>query len=314
MTPVASAEDQARLPRCIAATESSRHAASCEHTATRPAIAWLAKALIGVAAVASAQDFPQYGDELYRPKLRQQGKDVMWLPTPDAMVTRMLQAARVTASDHVVDLGAGEGRIPIAAAKAFGARATGIEYDADLAALARRNAVRAGVADRVTIVTGDIFKEDFSRASVVTMYLLPELNQQLRPQLLRMKPGTRIVSHMWDMGEWEPDETFSVDDNDAYLWIVPAQVAGRWKLKSEKNAPTVEIDLTQQFQRIGGTMTIGPKAQPLLGAYVQGDILGFTYVDSDGGMRSARVQVDKDSLRGHLRFAGNLTPLTGKRE
>jgi SAM-dependent methyltransferase len=301
-------------PRRISARQSSRDVSSREHTATGPAISWLAAALIAVAAVAPAQDFPQYGDELYRPKLRQQGKDVMWLPTPDAMVTRMLQAAKVTASDHVVDLGAGEGRIPIAAAKAFGAKATGIEYDADLAALARRNAVRAGVADRVAIVTGDIFKEDFSRASVVTMYLLPELNQQLRPQLLKMKPGTRIVSHMWDMGEWEPDEAFSVDDSDAYLWIVPAQVAGRWKLESERNAPAVEINLTQQFQRIGGTMTIGRTAQPLLGAYVRGDILGFTYVDRDGGVRSARVRVDGDSLRGHLRFAGNLTPLTGMRE
>lgn len=273
---------------------------------------WGACALFCCAAVV-AQDFPQYGDELYRPKLRQDGKDVMWLPTPDAMVTRMLQAAKVTPRDVVADLGAGEGRIPIAAAKDFGATAIGIEYDAKLAALAQRNAQRAGVADRVKIIQGDIFKEDFSRATVVTLYLLPDLNYQLRPQLLQMKPGTRIVSHMWDMGEWESDETFIVEGNSAYLWIVPAQVAGRWKLDADRFAPDTQIELTQQFQRVGGTMAIGGKTQPLLGAYVQGDVLGFTYVDSDGGIRSARLQVDGKTLRGQLRFAGNLTPMTGTR-
>src|SRR5436190_22861634 len=112
--------------------------------------------------VVCAQEFPRYGDELYQPKLRQPGKDVMWLPTPDAMVTRMLQAAKTTRDDIVFDLGAGDGRIPIAAAKEFGAKAVGVEYDKDLAALARRNAERAGVADKVTIIQGDIFKEDFS--------------------------------------------------------------------------------------------------------------------------------------------------------
>jgi hypothetical protein len=262
---------------------------------------------------ATAQDYPQYGDELYRPKLRQEGKDVMWLPTPDVMVTRMLQAAKVTPRDLVVDLGAGEGRIPIAAAKEFGATALGIEYDAKLAALAQRNAQRAGVAERVKIIQGDIFKEDFSRATVVTLYLLPDLNYQLRPQLLRMKPGTRIVSHMWDMGEWESDEAFEVDGSAAYLWIVPAPVAGRWKLEADRFAPETRIELTQQFQRVGGTMTIGGKAQPLLGAYVQGDILGFTYLDTDGGIRSARLRVEGDILRGQLRFAGHLTPLSGAR-
>ena len=151
----------------------------------------------------AAQDFPRYGDALYEPRLRQPGKDVMWLPTPDAMITRMLQAARTTSADIVYDLGAGDGKIAIAAAKQFGARAVGIEFDSNLAALAKRNVERAGVADRVTIVEGDIFKEDFSRASVLTLYLLPDLNQQLRPRLLAMKPGTRIVSHLWDMGEWE---------------------------------------------------------------------------------------------------------------
>ena len=259
-----------------------------------------------------AQDFPRYGDALYEPKLRQEGKDVMWLPTPDAMVTRMLQAAKTTERDLVYDLGAGEGRIPIAAAKQFGANAVGIEYDAALAALARRNAERAGVASKVTIIQGDIFKEDFSKATVVTLYLLPDLNFQLRPRLLKMKPGTRIVSHVWDMGEWEPDEAFAVAGSDAYLWVVPASVAGRWRVRSESGWDG-ELNLAQQFQRIGGTLTLRDKAQPLLGAFVNGATLGFTFVDTDGAIRSARAKVDGNALSGQLLFPGNVTPISGRR-
>jgi SAM-dependent methyltransferase len=212
-----------------------------------------APALTGLAL---AQEFPQFGDELHRPRLRQPGKDVMWLPTPDAMVTRMLQAAKTARDDVVYDLGAGDGRIPIAAAKEFGAKAVGIEYDANLAALARRSAERAGVANKVTIVQGDIFNEDFSGASVVTLYLLPDLNQQLRPRLLRMKPGTRIVSHLWDMGEWEPDDTLHAGESErssgSCLRRLP--VAGRSPRSGSRWEGVVEI--TQRFQRIGGTLTI----------------------------------------------------------
>src|SRR4029079_390074 len=179
------------------------------------------------------QDSPRYADEMSQRRLRRAGKNVMWIPTPDAMVTRMLEAAKTTRFDTVYDLGAGEGRIPIAAAKQFGARAVVIEYDGKLAALAKRNAERAGVADKVRIIEGDIFKEDFSKATVVTLYLLPDLNYQLRPQLLSMTPGTRVVSHMWDMGEWEPDEAFVVEGSEAFLWIVPARVAGRWSLRDD---------------------------------------------------------------------------------
>ncbi|MFO1396801.1 MAG: methyltransferase domain-containing protein [Burkholderiales bacterium] len=263
--------------------------------------------------LARAQDFPRYGDDLYQPRLRQPGKDVMWLPTPDAMVTRMLQAAGVTTKDVVYDLGAGEGRIPIAAAKQFGARAVGIEYDKDLAALATRNAQRAGVADKVTIIAGDIFKEDFTQATVVTMYLLPDLNYQLRPQLLAMKPGTRIVSHMWDMGEWEPDEAMTIGESQAFLWRVPAQVAGRWTLADENRFFRLDVDLVQKFQRIGGNYTLRGATRPLLGAYINGTTLGFTFVDFDDSVRSVRVEVAGDRLRGQLRFAGNDTPVSGMR-
>ena len=265
------------------------------------------------AAPIGAQDFPQFGDDLYRPRLRQPGKDVMWLPTPEAMVGRMLAAAKTTGEDVVYDLGAGDGRIAIAAAKTFGATAVGIEYDAELAALARRNAERAGVAGRVTIVRGDIFKEDFSRATVVTLYLLPDLNQQLRPQLLAMKAGTRVVSHAWDMGEWEPDAALRADGSEAFLWIVPARVEGRWALQDEGGFFAGEVELVQRFQRIGGTLTVRGKAQTLLGAYVDGENLGFTFVAPDGGVRSVRARVDGAMLSGSLRFAGNVTPVSGRR-
>jgi SAM-dependent methyltransferase len=270
--------------------------------------------VLAFAASLAAQDLPRYGDELYQPRLRQPGKDVMWLPTPDAMVDRMLTMARTTNADVVYDLGAGDGRLPIAAAQKFGAEAVGIEYDRDLAALARRNAERAGVAGKVSIIQGDIFKEDFSRATVVTLYLLPDLNQQLRPQLLAMKPGTRVVSHAWDMGEWEPDAIQRLGDGEAFLWIVPARVEGRWTLRDEAGFFSGELTLNQRFQRVGGTLTLrGNNAQPLLGAYVEGDIFGFTFVDLDGGVRSVRARVDGKTLTGSLRFAGNLTSLTGWR-
>jgi SAM-dependent methyltransferase len=269
--------------------------------------------LLAFAATLGAQNLPRYGDELYQPRLRQPGKDVMWLPTPDAMVERMLTMAKTTSADVVYDLGAGDGRLPIAAAQKFGAKAVGIEYDRDLAALARRNAERAGLADRVTIVEGDIFKEDFARATVLTLYLLPDLNQQLRPQILAMKPGTRVVSHAWDMGEWEPDAIERVGDAEAFLWIVPARVEGRWAVRDEAGFFTGELALTQRFQRVGGTLTQGAKVQPLLGAYVEADILGFTFVGLDGGIRSVRARVDGNSLAGSLRFAGSLTPVAGHR-
>ena len=269
-------------------------------------------AALALCGAAFAQDFPKYGDEIYQPRLRQHGKDVMWIPTPDAMVTRMLEAAKTTRFDTVYDLGAGEGRIPIAAARQFGAKAVGIEYDGKLAALAKRNAERAGVADKVTIIHGDIFKEDWSKATVVTLYLLPDLNYQLRPQILAMKPGTRIVSHMWDMGEWEPDEAFTVEGSEAFLWIVPAKVEGRWSLRDDKSWEA-EIAITQQFQRIGGTITIRGKIQPILGAYVNGPTIGFTFVDSDGAIRSVRAQLNDGRLLGQLRFVGNITLLTGRK-
>ena len=236
--------------------------------------------------------------ETYAPKLGQMGKDVMWLPTRDELVTQMLTAARVGPEDEVVDLGAGDGKIPIAAARQFGARAWGIEYNKDLAALAQRNAQRAGVADRVRIVHGDIFKEDFSKATVVTMYLLEELNAQLRPTILAMRPGTRVVSNTFSMGDWEPDQVIRVGTNTGYFWTVPAMVAGQWTLQGLDRRGPALLQLTQCHQRLGGTLAWGDKVQPLLGARMDGADLHFSFVKEDGQLQAVQVRVQGATMAG----------------
>lgn len=238
----------------------------------------------------------------YAPKLGQMGKDVMWLPTRDELVTQMLTVAQVSPDDEVVDLGAGDGKIAIAAARQFGALAWGIEYNKDLAALAQRNAEKAGVAGRVRIVQGDIFKEDFSRASVVTLYLLEELNEQLRPTLLGMRPGTRVVSNTFGMGDWEPDQVIRVGSNTGYFWKVPAQVAGRWTVHGLDRRGPVLLALTQRHQRVGGTLTGGPAlghpTQPLLGARIDGADLHFSFVKEDGQLQAVQVRVQGGTMTG----------------
>jgi SAM-dependent methyltransferase len=253
------------------------------------------------------------GDDSYQPKVGQAGKDVVWIPTPDALVTRMLQAARTTSEDLVYDLGSGDGKIPMAAARDFNARAVGIEYNPELAALARRNAERAGVAGKVTIIAGDIFETDFSKATVVTLYLLPELNSRLRPTLLRMKPGTRIVSHAFDMRDWEPDETMGEADRQAFLWIVPANVAGHWRFSEARGTWQGTLDLVQAFQRVGGTVNVGGKPLPLLGPALSGTRFSFSFVNIDGTLRSIHGTFDGDTFEGAMRLDRFETPVSGRR-
>ena len=261
-----------------------------------------------------AQTSPEYGDDVYKPSMGQAGKDVIWIPTPEALITALLTAAKVTDKDIVYDLGAGDGRIPIAAAKQFGARAVGIEYDADMAELARRNARRAGVEAKVRIITGDIFKESFADATVVTMYLLPDLNLKLRPLILKMPPGTRVASHAFNMGDWEPDQLLSVDARDGYLWYVPADVEGTWAFKEDGWNTEGTLTIVQRYQRVGGTVTIGGKTQPVLGPALRGDKLTFAYNDGDGVLRAAHVVVNGREFKGTLsgRGPGNIT-ITGMR-
>ncbi len=208
----------------------------------------------------------------YQPSVGQEGKDVIWVPTPDDLIEAMLNAAKVTPQDYVIDLGSGDGRIVIAAARR-GARATGYEFNPDMVALSKRNAEKAGVSDKASFVQADIFETDFSQATVITMYLLPHLNLKLRPTILNLKPGTRIVSHAFTMGEWEADETLEHDGRTAYLWIVPAKVDGTWTWQANPGA--AELKLTQEFQNIKGALKLGGSEMELKDAMLKGDVISF---------------------------------------
>jgi SAM-dependent methyltransferase len=259
------------------------------------AIVVSASTLFGLPATAQ-----QYGDEKYQPSVGQHGKDVIWVPTPDDLVVRMLETAKVTANDLVYDLGAGDGKIPIQAARQFGARAVGIEYNPDMAALAKRNAARAGVADKVTIIHGDIFKEDFTKATVVTLYLLPDLNLRLKPILLKMKPGTRVVSHSFNMGVWEPDETIvGANSYYGYFWIVPARVEGQWTLNGLA-AGNAQLKITQKFQKFDGVMTIAGKDYPITNGRLKGAEMSFEYRDASNKPQQVVAAVDGNQLSGEL--------------
>lgn len=277
-----------------------------------PASSTLLLALF-VATTAMAQTKTELGDEVYQPTVGQAGKDVIWVPTPDALVTKMLQAVKTTKDDLVFDLGSGDGKIPIAAAKEFGATAVGIEYNADMAELARRNVKRAGVDGKVRIVTGDIFKEDFSKATVVTMYLLPDLNLKLRPIILKMKPGTRVTSHQFHMGDWEADEKLNIEFRDAYVWYVPADVAGEWALKEESGGFEGVVTLAQRYQRVGGTITTGGKTQPLLSPTLTGDKLAFSFVDNENNLRTVKTTVSGPTMSGDLSWFGRSTNVSARR-
>jgi hypothetical protein len=197
----------------------------------------------------------------FEPKVGQAGKDVVWVPTPNAVVEQMLDMARVTPQDYLVDLGSGDGRTVIAAARR-GLRAHGVEYNADMVDLAKQNATAAGLSDRATFERGDIFKTDFSKAQVVTMFLLQTLNMRLRPTLLDMPPGTRIVSNTFSMEDWEPDQRVTVPNCPTYctamLWIVPARVDGTWNLNGPAEKPGLParrpLTIVQKFQRFSGTV------------------------------------------------------------
>ncbi|MEX2239628.1 MAG: methyltransferase domain-containing protein [Burkholderiales bacterium] len=264
---------------------------------------WLHPAAAAFAAVAIALPAAAQKDKDYEPHVGQAGKDVIWVPTPDGVVDRMLRMAQVTPNDYVVDLGAGDGKIAIAAAKKFGARALGIEYNADMARHAQRNVERASVAGRARIVQGDIFISDFSQATVVTMYLLPALNLKLRPQLLAMRPGTRVVSHSFSMDDWEADEISSLDGRRAYFWVVPAAVAGAWTLELAGGgaAEKLELALEQRYQKIEGTVALNTVLGGLREARLRGYGIAFSYVDDKGLRRDFSGRVSGARMEGSFR-------------
>jgi precorrin-6B methylase 2 len=217
--------------------------------------------LIAGGTVANAQE--------YQPSVGQEGKDVIWVPTPPELVQKMLDMAKLTPSDFLVDLGSGDGRIVIAAAKR-GARAMGVEYNPDMVALSQRTAEKEGLSAKATFVNGDIFAVDFSKATVLTMYLPPSLNMKLRPNILDMKPGTRVVAHAFDMEDWLPDQVENVSERRAFLWIVPAKVAGVW---TSAGGP---LKLSQKFQVVEGTLG----AAPIRNGKMNGTQISFQVADS----------------------------------
>ncbi|HTN50531.1 MAG TPA: class I SAM-dependent methyltransferase [Burkholderiaceae bacterium] len=262
---------------------------------------------VAVADTAAARDRKDCERD-YKPQVGQAGKDVVWVPTPDELVQRMLRMAKVTPQDIVYDLGAGDGKIAIAAGK-LGATSVGIEYNPDMAKLAGCLVDAEGVAARTRIIQGDIFKEDFSKATVVTMYLLPELNLCVRHRLLAMKPGTRVASHQFTMGDWDADETSEIEYRTAYLWIVPARVDGTWALKDGNSAVTV--NLTQTFQKLSGEVVGGAGKQPLVGASLRGDQLKFAFNDDKGVTRTFNGTVKGTELVGTLKSGSTETKVTG---
>jgi SAM-dependent methyltransferase len=253
------------------------------------------------------------GDDKYQPSVGQSGKDVIWVPTNDAVADAMLKAANVGPNDLVFDLGAGDGKIAIAAAKNYGARSVGIEYNKDMAELATRNAERAGVSDKVKIIHGDIFVEDFSKANVLTMYLLPDLNLKLRPTILKMAPGTRVATNSFNMGDWEPDQVIGTGYTQGYFWVVPGNAAGKWSIKGIDGGQGDVLELTQRYQKVGGTFTIKGKSQPILGGVLTGNRLKFSFVDQNGQSRIFDVEIKGNALTGNVHENSPLYEVSGTR-
>jgi hypothetical protein len=237
--------------------------------------------LWAVSSVAAAQQTPQQ----YQPQYAQPGKDVIWIPTSQVLVNAMLDLAKVTPKDYVIDLGSGDGRTVITAAKR-GARAMGIEYNPDLVELSRVTAEKEGVGGQATFIKADLFEADFSEATVITMFLLPQINLKLRPTLLNLKPGTRLVSNSFTMDDWAADQTVTVSDGcetwcTALLWIVPAKVEGVWRL-----ATGGTLTISQQFQVVSGTVGAGGTSTAITDGKLNGAEISFTV---DGAHYTGRV-------------------------
>ena len=269
-------------------------------------------AAVGVAAVVAlnfavaqpakqtSKEPPKAAKEEFVPQSGQPGKDVVWVPTPQALVDKMMEMARVTKEDFLIDLGSGDGRTVITAGKR-GVKAKGIEYNPDMVALSKKNAEKEGVANQVEFVRGDIFESDFSNATVITLFLLPSLNQRLRPILLDMKPGTRVVSNTFDMGDWPADETARAGGDctsycTAHFWMVPAKVNGNWK------TPQGELTLEQRYQKVTGTS----KGEGGVTSLVSGSLVGDQIVLTVGRSHvSGRVAGDK--IEGTIKGEGGDT-------
>jgi len=232
------------------------------------------------------------------PEVGQAGKDVVWVPTPQELVDKMLSIAEVTSKDFVIDLGSGDGRTVITAAK-LGARARGVEYNPEMVVLSKKNAEEAKVTSRTEFIEADLYEVDLSEATVITMFLLPEINLKLRPRLLELKPGTRVVSNTFTMGDWEPDYEVTTDNNwnswnNALLWIVPAKAQGKWKLGQG------DLVLVQEYQFLQGELTANDKVSKVNDGRLRGDRITFTI---DGAAYTGRVSGNK--MSGTVSSGGN---------
>lgn len=238
----------------------------------------------------------------FEPQVGQAGKDVIWVPTPQELVDKMLDIAKVTPKDYLIDLGSGDGRTVITAAKR-GIRALGIEYNPDMVELSTRAAAKEGVGARATFTKADLFESDFSQATVISMFLLPSINVQLRPKILDLKPGTRIVSNTFDMEQWMPDEKATLEENcsqwcTALLWIVPAKVEGTWQ------TPQGSLTLTQEFQNVSGMLGSGP--------VTNGRLKGDEFTFSAGGAQYT-ARVNGNRIQGRMTSGGRTSDFTATR-
>jgi precorrin-6B methylase 2 len=252
-------------------------------------------AVLTIFAAGAAAQATQAPAKPFEPQVGQAGKDVVWVPTPQALVDKMLDMAKVTPQDYLIDLGSGDGRTVISAAKR-GLRAQGIEYNPDMVNLAKKNAAAAGVTDKATFVQADLFASDFSKAQVVTMFLLPSINMKLRPTILDMRPGTRIVSNSFTMEDWQADQVETIENCSswctAHLWIVPAKVAGAWQL------PQGTLTLKQDFQMLSGTL--GSTA--ITDGKMRGDEVTFK-----AGNATYTGKVEGNTIRGTVSGGGAFT-------
>jgi SAM-dependent methyltransferase len=229
-----------------------------------------------LAAQASAAEAP--------PQIGQASRNSVWVPTPQRVIRRMLQLADVTSQDVVMDLGSGDGRIPIYAARHFGARGIGVELEDNLVRLSLEAARAQGVSARVRFIHGDLFEADLSQATVIALYVSPGVMTRLKPRLLALKPGTRVVSHHFTLDDWEPDETIRTEDRNGYLWVVPADFRGTWTVKTGADRLIVHVE--QVYQRLSARAERAGRAVPVVGVRARGTEIRFTTFDADGGTRN----------------------------
>ena len=247
---------------------------------------------VAVLAFASLRISPPLAQDATKPDL-----DVPYVHTPQAVVDRMLDMAKIQKDDFVIDLGSGDGRMPITAAQRHGARGLGVDLDPQRVSEALQNAKQAGVADRVDFRQGDLYETDLDRnVSVMTMYLLPRVNLDLRPRILNeLRPGTRIVSHAFTMGDWEADERATVEGREIYFWVVPATVDGRWTMRD--GADEIRLNLTQQFQKVQGTARLNGRYHNLQNPRLRGDRISFEIETRDGKTRRYVGRVEGGAIK-----------------